>query len=79
MPPHPDSGSDSDSEVSSSSDDDVTKDTPKPAPSVDEDLPALFWDTLPQDASNNPDFLALEALKEECTPEERAETFKVSM
>jgi hypothetical protein len=41
------------------------------------DLPALFWDSMPEGAQQHPDMMALEALKEECTPEERAETFKV--
>jgi len=41
------------------------------------DLPALFWDAMPDDAEAHPDFLALQALAEESTPAERAENFKV--
>jgi hypothetical protein len=41
------------------------------------DLPALFWDAMPSNAEDNSDFAALQALKEECTPRERAESFKV--
>jgi tetratricopeptide (TPR) repeat protein len=42
----------------------------------DEQLPALFWDTMPDDPESHPDFAALQALAEESTPEERAENFK---
>ena len=42
----------------------------------DEQLPALFWDTMPDDPESHPDFAALQALEEESTPEERAENFK---
>ena len=41
------------------------------------DLPPLFWDSIPENASENLAFQAIEALREECTPEERAESFKV--
>lgn len=41
-----------------------------------EELPALFWDELPDDP-NNPDVAAIKAIIEESTPEERAESFKV--
>ena len=40
------------------------------------DIPAAFWDTLAEDESN-PDLLAIKALQEESTPDERAETLKV--
>lgn len=40
-------------------------------------VPAAFWDALPSD-QENPDLLAIKALQEESTPEERAETLKVS-
>ena len=39
-------------------------------------LPALFWDEMPEDPNAHPDFMAMQALAEECTPEERAENFK---
>ncbi len=41
------------------------------------ELPALFWDTMPEDAEQHPDYAALQALRDEATPEERAETYKV--
>lgn len=41
-----------------------------------EDLPALFWDELPDDP-DNPDVAAIKAIMDESTPEERAESFKV--
>lgn len=41
-----------------------------------EDLPALFWDDMPSNASENPDLQALQAAIEETTPEERASSFK---
>lgn len=40
-------------------------------------LPALFWDSIPDNAEDHPDYIALKALDEETTPEERAENFKV--
>jgi hypothetical protein len=40
-------------------------------------LPALFWDTMPDNHEEHPDFIALKALEEETPPEERAENFKV--
>ena len=40
------------------------------------DIPAAFWDTLPDDETN-PDLMAIKALQEESTPEERAEVLKV--
>ena len=45
-------------------------------PLRNDDIPAAFWDTLPEDSSNE-DMLAIQALKEESTPEERAEALKV--
>jgi hypothetical protein len=52
----------------------------KPAPVLDNssaEMPALFWDSLPEDAESHPDWAAMEALRAECPPEEQAETFKV--
>lgn len=61
----------------SDSDDEQSK---QPQP-LDEnaDLPALFWDALPENAEEHPDFAAIEALKAECTPEERAENYKAGL
>jgi hypothetical protein len=42
-----------------------------------ENLPAAFWDALPENGDENPDMAAINALLEESTPEERAENFKV--
>ncbi len=42
------------------------------------DVPALFWDEMPENAENHPDMLALQSIIEEYTPEERAANFKVS-
>jgi hypothetical protein len=39
-------------------------------------LPALFWDEMPERPEDHPDYAGLQALADECTPEERAETFK---
>ncbi|KAF6259158.1 hypothetical protein COO60DRAFT_1622080 [Scenedesmus sp. NREL 46B-D3] len=39
-------------------------------------LPALFWETMPDNPEDHPDYIALKALEEESTPEERAENFK---
>lgn len=41
----------------------------------DEDLPAAFWETLPENAENA-DLAAIRSLEAESTPEERAESFK---
>ncbi len=41
-----------------------------------DDLPAAFWDAYPENA-DNPDLAAINALLEESTPEERADTYKV--
>jgi len=40
-------------------------------------LPALFWDALPDNPEDHPDWQAMQAIADECTPEERAENFKV--
>ncbi|KAI8468871.1 MAG: hypothetical protein J3K34DRAFT_454284 [Monoraphidium minutum] len=39
-------------------------------------LPALFWDEMPDNMEEHPDYLALQAIADECTPEERADNFK---
>lgn len=41
-----------------------------------EDLPALFWDEMPENIENNPDMAAINAMIEESTPEERVLSFK---
>jgi hypothetical protein len=41
------------------------------------DLPALFWDSIPEKAEDHPDYAAFQALEDESTPEERAESLKV--
>lgn len=41
------------------------------------DVPALFWDELPDD-EDNVQAAAIKAIIEESTPEERAESFKAS-
>lgn len=41
------------------------------------DVPALFWDELPED-SDNPELAAIKAIIDESTPEERALSFKAS-
>ena len=40
------------------------------------ELPAAFWDSMVDD-KENPDLMAIQAIQEESTPEERAETLKV--
>ena len=42
-----------------------------------DNLPAAFWDEYPQD-SKNVDLAAINAILEESTPDERAETWKVT-
>lgn len=42
-----------------------------------EGLHPLFWDSIPDNAEEHPDYIALKALDDETTPEERAENFKV--
>lgn len=44
-----------------------------------EDLPAIFWDALPENGGEHPDMAAIQALLEESTPEELAENFRVSL
>lgn len=39
----------------------------------------LFWDEIPDGAESNTVYQALEALREEASPEERAEQSKVGM
>ena len=41
-----------------------------------DDLPAAFWDAYPENPDNT-DLQAINALLEESTPEQRAETYKV--
>lgn len=53
----------------------VSSQTLPPMLKADE-VPALFWDDMPEDP-NNPDLLAIQAINEESTPEERALSFKV--
>jgi hypothetical protein len=43
-----------------------------------EDLPAMFWDCLPENGTDHPDMAAMQALLEESSPEELAENFRVS-
>jgi hypothetical protein len=40
------------------------------------DLPALFWDSMPENPEEHPDYAAFQAIEEECTPEERAASHK---
>ena len=52
---------------------------PKPPGGIDpSEVPALFWDELPEDESENSDAAALKAIIEDTSPEERAEGFKES-
>lgn len=63
------------------SDDDVPEQrhsSIKPPVLKDEELPSLFWETMPDNVEDHPDYAAMQALRDECTPEERAETCKVS-
>jgi hypothetical protein len=41
-----------------------------------DDLPALFWDEMPDNAEDNPDMAAIQAAIDESSPEERAAGFK---
>lgn len=60
--------------------DDEVDITPQQQPEDEHaNLPALFWDSMPDNAEDHPDYIALKALEEESTPEERAENFKVSI
>lgn len=65
--------------MSLSDDSDVEDITPQLAEDENASLPALFWDTIPENAQDHPDYVALKAIEEESTPEERAESFKVRM
>jgi hypothetical protein len=47
-----------------------------PAALNNQDLPSMFWDTMPENPEEHPDYMAMQALAEESTPEERAENFK---
>ncbi len=42
-----------------------------------EDLPAMFWDSLPENGDEHPDMAAIQALLDESSPEELAENFRV--
>jgi hypothetical protein len=42
-----------------------------------ENLPALFWDALPDNPEEHPDYAGLLAVDDESTPDERAHTLKV--
>lgn len=49
-----------------------------PRSAADEGLPALFWDTIPEDAEEHADYAGIQALiHDESTPDETAENFKV--
>jgi hypothetical protein len=61
------------------SDSDSEDITPSQPADDDANLPALFWENMPDNAEEHPDYIALKALEEESTPEERAENFKVSL
>jgi hypothetical protein len=56
---------------------------PRPSkPEIDNsnmELPAIFWDSMPENAEEHPDFAAFKAIEDECTPEERAGSMKVPM
>lgn len=41
-----------------------------------DEIPALFWDEMPDDP-DNPDMAAIQAIIDESTPEERANSYKV--
>eukprot|EP00775_Hariotina_reticulata_P012859 gene12859-12986_t len=58
------------------SDDEVDNITQQRPEDEHANLPALFWDSMPDNAEEHPDYIALKALAEESTPEERAENFK---
>jgi hypothetical protein len=44
--------------------------------STEDVLPAAFWDVYPENREDNADYAAIQAILEECTPDERAETCK---
>ena len=60
---------------------DQTYGVPLPTPAAvaldNSDLPCAFWDADLSSDSNHPDALAIQALREESSPAERAETLKV--
>eukprot|EP00879_Flechtneria_rotunda_P026899 GHRR01028743.1.p1 GENE.GHRR01028743.1~~GHRR01028743.1.p1 ORF type:complete len:282 (+),score=86.70 GHRR01028743.1:112-957(+) len=60
--------------MSSSDEEDIT--SAKQPVDDNAELPALFWDSMPENAEEHPDYIALKALAEESTPKERAESFK---
>ena len=43
-----------------------------------DNLPAAFWDEYPEKKDDNPDLAAINAILEESTPDERAETYKAT-
>lgn len=43
-----------------------------------DNLPAAFWDEYPENKDENADLAAINAILEESTPDERAETYKAS-
>lgn len=55
---------------------DKSKGAPAKEGIANEDLPALFWDEMPSNASEHSDMVALQALNDETTPKERALSFK---
>jgi hypothetical protein len=61
------------------SDSDSEDITPSQPADDNANLPALFWESMPDNPEDHPDYIALKALEEESTPEERAEKFKVSL
>lgn len=48
----------------------------QPSDLCNQDLPAIFWDEMPENAEDNPDMAAINSILEESTPEERALNFK---
>ncbi len=44
-----------------------------------DNLPAAFWDEYPENKDENLDLAAINAILEESTPDERAETYKASL
>jgi len=53
--------------------------SPNKGPVLDNmELPAMFWDEMPENAESHPDYMAMQALRDECTPEELANTAKVN-
>lgn len=63
-----------------SANDTEQEDSVLPHPTLIDDnkgLHPLFWDALPEDAEEDPAYAGIQALQEELTPEEKAESFKV--